>query len=261
MVEHFWRRGLDLVRAFLNVNYHVQDPYDQGFSPNNGVTPEDLNLSFAQSVLEMDRPASRCGRRLLIWSKRNPVSLMTHLVKTFCPAGGAVLDFRTGMWSTAKACLLALKHFKFFGCEAANSYLPKSVHFISQLFAHQIVNDDSDINKSEERHEAERRYLQGKAYAEKTWRMDLWKTPPGLHSVQAFINHIVFMLSQNFNHMDLFLHENHLLYTVCRKRLVSQLNSCGVRSLLSHNCSVCDVHIKKSTTAHSQTGMGCFANQ
>lgn len=184
-----------------------------------------------------------------------------HLISKFCPPGGTVLDFCMGTGSTAKACLLAPKHFKFFGCEADDSCLLKSMPSILEVFARQILNDESDINESEEIHEAARRYLQGKASAEDTRRKDLWRTPRGLPAVQSFPNHIVFMLPQYFDDMDLFLHGKHLPCTVWSEKWLSRLNSFDVRSLLSHECVVYGVHIKPSTIPHPQAGMGCFASQ
>lgn len=82
---------------------------------------------------------------------------------------------------------------------------------------------------SDEIEEAPRRYLQGKATAEKTRRKDVWRTPQGLHAVQAFSNHIVFMLPQYVDDMDLFRLGKHLPCTVQSEKYVSRLNSFHVR--------------------------------
>lgn len=42
---------------------------------------------------------------------------------------------------------------------------------------------------------------------------------------------------------------------------MSRLNSFDVSLQLSHECCVFGIHIKPSTIAHSEAGMGCFANQ
>lgn len=85
---------------------------------------------------------------------------------------------------------------------------------ILEFFARQILSDDSDINETGEMQEAARRYLQGKPSAKETRRKDIRRTPRALHAVQTVSIHIVFMLSQYFDEMDLFLLEKYLPCTI-----------------------------------------------
>lgn len=48
---------------FLNVNFQVQEPYNQGFPLNTNVTLGVGKLFFAESVLDMDCLADESGRR------------------------------------------------------------------------------------------------------------------------------------------------------------------------------------------------------
>lgn len=225
------------------------------------MTLEVPRLSFAESVMHLERPAGGSGRKPLVRREQNSGLLMTHLINKFCPPGETVLDVCMETGSTVKACLLAPKDFKFFGCEADNSYLSKSVNFILEAFLGQIFDDDSAINESEEIQETASQYIQGMSFAGETKLTCVLKTPRRVHSVPAFPNHIVFMFSQDVEDIELFLHRNHLPCIVWSEKRVSRLNSVEVRSLLSHECSDYSIHIKPSTVAHPQAGMGCFANR
>lgn len=191
---HVWARALDLDLTFLNVNYYIQEPYDQGFLPNTNVTLGAPKVSFAESKFDMNRPASRSERRWLVRPGRKTVSQMTHLLSKFFPPRETNLGFCRETGSTAKACLLAPKYIKASGCKKGHSCFSKEMPSILEIFAHKILNDDSDINKSDEIQEATRRYLQGKASAKDPRRKDVWRTLRRLHTVEAFPNHTVLML-------------------------------------------------------------------
>lgn len=57
---------LNVNRMFLNVNNQIQEPYDQGFSSNSNVTVGILKLSSAESVFDLNHPASEFWRRPLV---------------------------------------------------------------------------------------------------------------------------------------------------------------------------------------------------
>lgn len=50
----------------LNVNKHIQKTSDQGFFSKTNVTLKVPDLSFAESVFDMDHPACRADRRPLV---------------------------------------------------------------------------------------------------------------------------------------------------------------------------------------------------
>lgn len=164
------------------------------------------------------------------------------------------------MSSSAKSRSSALSYIKCFGCDGDDFCLSKWMRSISKVFTRWIVNDDPDINESEEIQKTTKRYLRWNASAEKTWLEDEWQTSWGLNAVRALSNHMVFKFSQSFDDMHLLLHEMHLPCTVKSAKCVSQLNVFHVSSLLSWECNVHRAHIKPSTITHPQTKKGCFAN-
>lgn len=137
----------------------------------------------------------------------------------FIRGNSPLFCIETGL--TAKACLLAPKHFKFFGCEADGFCLSKSMHSILEIFARQVLYNDSDINECEETQKATRKYLRGKASGKKTRQKDIWRTPRGLHAVQSFPNLIVFMLSQYLDDMNLSIYGKNLPCTVWSEKRMS----------------------------------------
>lgn len=163
----FWKRGLDLDCMSLNVNYHIQNLYCQGFSQNTNVTLIVPKLSFVESVFDAGLPAGGSRTRPLVLPEQKPVSL-TFLIGNFCPQGVSVLNVCMGTGSTTKACLLPPLHFKFFRCEADDSFLSKALPSTLKVFSRQIRNHDSDINESEWIQDEARRYLQENAVAQAT---------------------------------------------------------------------------------------------
>lgn len=130
-------------------------------------------LSFAESVLDMDRPAGGSRRRPLFRPDKKPVLLMPHLVSTFYSPGGTILEFCIGRASNIKACLLAPKYFELFGCEANSSCPSDTMPSIIKVFARQILKNDTGINENEDTQEAGVLCLKGEASAEEMVRKDV----------------------------------------------------------------------------------------
>lgn len=147
---------LEFWSNFLNVYWLIQQPYDQDFSSNTDVALDVLKLSCAESLFYTDSQAGGSGRRSLVRPEQKPVLLNMHPIRQFCLPGEAVLDLCMETRSIAKACLSALKHIKFFGCEVDGSCLSNSMHSIFELFVHQIPRNDSNINDSEDIQKATR---------------------------------------------------------------------------------------------------------
>lgn len=73
---------------------------------------------------------------------------MTHLLSSFCPPVGTIPDFCTGTGIAAKACLLALKHFKFAECKVnAFCFVNPCLLFV-KVFVRQVHYDGLDMNES-----------------------------------------------------------------------------------------------------------------
>lgn len=227
MVEHvrdFCWQGLDASYMLSDVNYHIQKPYHLGLSSSTNEAIEVPKPSFVESVFDTYYPAGASGRRLLVRAELKSVSLMTHQLSKFFPHAETIVCFFMGIRPTAKACLLALRHFKFFWCKAKNFCPSKAMSFSLEGFARQVLNVDSSINEPEKVQVAAIRYVQWKSCAvESEWR-DLWRAPRGLSVVWMFLHHIFFMLSQYFDDTDLAFHGKHLLCTLWSKYWMSRRN-------------------------------------
>lgn len=140
--EVFWRRVLDASGMFSSESFHIQKPYEQCFTSYTNLTRGAPNPWLAESVFCMDHPAGVLGRRLLVKAEQKPVLHIMHLLKKFCPPGEMVLDFCMGTGSTPQACLLAPKHYKFFGSKVDNSCFSKAMPSILKAFARQVLKID-----------------------------------------------------------------------------------------------------------------------
>lgn len=185
---------------------------------------------------------------------------MTHLINKYCSPRE---QSSTSVWERGRLRkLISLRPSipNFFGCEADEFCLWKSMRSILEAFARQTHNNDSEINEIEDIHKAARRYLQVKPSAEEIRRKDVLRVPWRFYAGHSFQNHNVITLSQYFDDMNLFLYRKHLPSTVRCEKGLSRTNLIDVRMLLSHDCSDCGVHIKRSTIAHPQAGIGNIVN-
>lgn len=82
--EMLSRRVLGASQMFSNVNYHIQEPYDQSLFSNTNMTKGIPYLSFAESAFGVDHPAGAPRRCPLVPAVQKQFLLMTYLLSEFC---------------------------------------------------------------------------------------------------------------------------------------------------------------------------------
>lgn len=180
---HYWRQGLESLDLLATVDYHQHALYDKGFSSNTNITTGAPRLTFGEIVFDMEVPPGTSERCSMVHPEQRPISLMAHLLKTFSQLGGTVLYFCVGTESTAKACLLAPKYFKFVGYDVDSACITKTKSSILKIFAQQVLDDESNIDESEEIQVVAKHYLQRSATAAEYCCKKVWKCSRGLCAI------------------------------------------------------------------------------
>lgn len=133
-----------------------------------------VKVSFAQSVLDRDCPTGGSGRYCLQSTEQKPGLLLTHLTRTRCLSMRTVLEFCMGPVLTFKACLSALRYFKFFWYK--KKFLYFEVICCLRSFPGQIPIKDSDTNESQNIKGFPGRYLKLKNSADDARRKKTRRT-------------------------------------------------------------------------------------
>lgn len=150
LAVHLWRRGLELncKHGMLTTTFVGHTILVLPLNSNETIgVPQ---LSFADSWLDIDRLAVGIWWRPIVRSEQKHVSMMMHLISEFCSAGIPVLEFWVGAELTAIISCQRPSNSSFFGCEADALCHLKSMPSSLEVFARHIVNNDSDIDESEQ---------------------------------------------------------------------------------------------------------------
>lgn len=163
MVEHgvhLGQRGLDASSLFLNVNYHVQMQYSHIAPLSTNVTLGVFELSYSESILNTSHPSSAIVGLPLIHIKLKLAFLMTPLLSKHYRSGRTLLTIFTSTRLSTKLSKHATIYSKIFGKKADDFCLSKSMRFIQEVLARQVLNLGSDMNEPKQFVKAARRLFQ-----------------------------------------------------------------------------------------------------
>lgn len=89
----YCQNGFSSSCILLNVNYHIQESYNQCHTQDENTAKKGLDFLLMKSVFDSNHSAGALEQRSLVCAKRKPASLLTNLLSKFCRMVGTVLHF------------------------------------------------------------------------------------------------------------------------------------------------------------------------
>jgi hypothetical protein len=195
------------------------------------------------------------GKRLLLRPEQKPIALMETLVSKYCPPGGIVFDPFAGSLSTAKACLLLHQHRRCVCGDIDPKCAEIGMVSMVEVFAKQVLNEDSDVEGSPSVQAAARTFLHGVQSIRARHLKSAWPVPTGFHAVQQLPAHLHHFLSGLYNDRSLYSRLRKVPYLNWSPMWRARLETVGVDLLLAHELTYLSLEVRKSTIPGAGKGL------
>ena len=199
------------------------------------------------------------GKAGRIRPEQKSTALLKTLVAKYCPPGGLVLDPFAGTMSTARACLLLDSHRRCVCTDVDEECVKVSIPSLLDVFASQLLNEDSDITGSEEVLRAARDYTHRRDSIRSRTVRNAWSTPPGMHGMQTFPKDVLEYISGRFEDPKVSVAYRNIPYTSWGATWKVRFNELDPKELIAHQLALNKLYITESTIPNA--GKGLFTRE
>ena len=253
----FWKKGLTKKKMMEKLDYNAG-----GFIPSTlpGWTDTIDNIPRIPASEIIYRPEllenGKAGR---IRPEQKSTALLKTLVAKYCPPGGLVWDPFAGTMSTARACLLLHSHRRCVCTDVDEECVKVSIPSLLDVFASQLLNEDSDITGSEEVLRAARDYTHRRDSIRSRTVRNAWSTPPGMHGMQTFPKDVLEYISCKFEDPKVSVAYRNIPYTSWGATWKVRFNELDPKELIAHQLALNKLYITESTIPNA--GKGLFTRE
>ena len=260
MVEvavHLWKNGLDGSDMLGKVDYSVGS-YVPSTLPGWTDTIDNIPRIPAAEVVYSEEVGEN-GKRLRLCPEQKSVAVMKTLVAQYSAPGGLVLDPFCGTFAVAKACLSLPQHRRCVCGDIDPACVKHGLQQLVEVFAGQVLNEESDINASAEVQDAATTFCNSLRAIQARKQADAWGTPGGLPPLQVFPPHILHFMSSYYGDYSLFHHCKHIPYNQWSSVWRSRFNQLDKDTLLGVDLMYSGLELRQSTIPGA--GMGIFTTR
>jgi DNA modification methylase len=255
---HAWKRGPSHADIISRVDYS-----SPAFVPTSlpGWTDTINNiprLAKQEAVFYPQTSTAGKGKPKMVRPEQKSIAWIKTLVNKYCPRGGIVFDPFAGTLSTAKACISLAQHRKCICGDIDNDCLQLSMPSLVEVFAEQILSDNSDISGTSEVQDAAATYLRLTRSARSIDLSMNWTAPPGLSPMQYLPPHILHFVSGIYLDYSLYRTYQRVAYRKWVSSWRQRFNELDSKHLLAHELGVLGLELRESTIPGA--GMGIFTN-
>ena len=266
---HFWKKGLSPSTNVSRVNYNHQ-PEMGALYPLWTNVMTDIPQPTGREVVYAKRSGGQqqnsttttSGKRPQLRPEQKSIQWMMELLEKFTLPGGCVLDFFSGTYSVAKACMSLKKHRKFIGGDADLNCFGYAEDSLVETYARQLLDRESDINTtSAVVHKAAQLYVSDVERLGHENRTSAWSVPRGLSSCQTFPKHILDYISEYYNKKTISAAASRTPMNKWSADWKMRVNNLDVAALRTHECLHLGVSLRPSTIKSEKAGLGVFATR
>lgn len=253
LAVHVWRNGLEHNDMLQRVDYNLGG-YVSSTLPGWTNTMDNIPRLPATEVVYGDVIGNN-GRPVMLRPEQKNISVMKTLVAQYSPPGGIVLDPFNGTFAVAKACLSLPSHRRCVCGDADPRCIQHGLLQLVEVFARQLLNEDSDITATPAVNSAATTFLNSVEAIRARKFVNTWETPPGLHPIQLFPPHILQCLSTFYGDYSLSHHLKFIPYNLWSPLWRSRFDEIDTRTLLTAELMSSNLELRQSTIPNAGRGL------
>lgn len=210
-----------------------------------------------KEVLYRDGSRSRPRNRAM-WRPEQKNVWMEVLMRRLSRPVDMVMNSCAGMCSTANVCMLHAEYRKFVKCDVDYELLTAAETDPVLTFVSQLPKPESDISGSAAVKVAAMVLKEERAALLASTKASAWEVLHALDATQMLPGHVLRFISMTFMNHSLYEISRHIPLNMWSQVLRSRLYSTDRRALLTQQCSLLRVSVRRSTVCYEKARSGLF---
>lgn len=192
---HFCRLGLKTFPILQTLAYYTLPVY-LGSRKRRTSFLRFLGSLSLKKVFNLDKPATNCGRQLMPLPKQKPVGVEQRIFSKCTKSGVVIHGSCMGTEPTSKSWLMKPQNRNFSVCYSEGESVGKIVLYLLEIFAGQILKENSDIVKNADMENESRLYFKQRKLSRSGLTWMAWESSQYPLVVEWFPPHVIQVIFQ-----------------------------------------------------------------